>query len=199
MRAALVTLATLAATPAAAIPFEIGPLIGGGGYLDAGLAYTPGVSVGAAMGIRPLPWLRVEGNVLLNPLGIESDPLFQVEDPEALLATYALHLAARVVTLGPVELLLGPHFGGFSHTVGGEDGFSTVTRRVSGLAWGGVIDGWWHLTPMIAAALRVQYSRLHVTEICLDSDDFERCRDALPDEEQATAHLALLAGLWFTF
>lgn len=199
MRAALVTLALLAATPAAAIPFEIGPLIGGGGYLDDGLAYTPGFAVGAGMGLRPLPWLRVEAHVLLNPLGIERDPVFQVDDPEALLALYGLHIGARVLTLGPVELLVGPHLGGFVHSVGGDDGFSTVTRRASGLAWGALIDGGWRLTTAITASLRVQYSRIHPTEICLDSDGSERCREALPDEEQASAHLTALAGLWFSF
>ena len=116
MRAALFTLATLAATPAAAIPFEIGPLIGGGGYLDAGLAYTPGVSVGAGMGIRPLPWLRVEGkNVVLSAVkrAEESDALIvRLFNPshEATEATVSLPVrlseAARVdLQETPIESL----------------------------------------------------------------------------------------------
>lgn len=195
----LTALCLFASPAAAAMSFEVTPHIGLGALLDTGLAYDPGIALGAAIAVRPLPWLQIQLHLLLNPLGINHDPQFQVDDPEALLTMYGMHIAARVLDAGPFEVLVGPHIGGFSHTVGGSDGFETVARRTAGWSYGATAEGWWRLTPIIAAGLRLQYSRLHPTEVCLVQFSDERCRDPLAAEDQPTAHLAALAGVRFSF
>ena len=194
-------LAALAAPrPAHAVTFDLAVHIGGGGYLDDGLPFGPGFAAELGLGVAPIPWLSLGAQITVSGLSIERDPPFQVDDPQAGLALYALRAAARVLDHDPFDIWIAAHIGGFRQSITGSDDFTgKIERSVSGLDYGLALDAWWQANTLIALGLRTRYSRLHPTRLCATIGNTEDCRDVTPTEDQPTSHLSLLAGLRLSY
>lgn len=196
----LLALSCLAPSLAAAMTFDVAVHVGGGGYLDDGLPYGPGVAAELGLGLTVLPMLSVGADVSVGGLPIERDPGFQVDDPSATLTLFAARVSGRVLALDPVELWVTGHVGGFRHAIVGRDSVSgEVERTVSGVNYGAAVDGWWRVSDLVSIGARLRLSWLDPGKICGSAEQSRRCRDVTALEDQTTTHLGGLAGLRLSF